>query len=83
MEMTIKSRATGEMFNFFMPYGGGYIRLQSANAPGTLGQQICHNGRLEGSTVSANPKTFRNTCQRWYRQYRRAELNRSRTEYCR
>lgn len=72
MEMTIKSRNTGEIFSFFMPSGGGYIYLQTKDRPGTLGRQICHGGGFMGSTIEAvSEEGFKSACRRWYRAYTR------------
>lgn len=68
--LTIKSRKTGETFEFWMPIDGGYIRLKSE---GTLGQQICMSGRFTGETLVAIPETFKSVCRRWYRAYMRKQ----------
>lgn len=70
MRYTIKNRVLGN-FDFFVPDGGGYVRLESEGKPGTLGAQICDHGCITGSTLSATPETMRDVCRRWYRQYMR------------
>jgi hypothetical protein len=69
MDMTIKSRKLGQEFSFFMPDNGGYVRLESAGHPGTLGKQICYGGNFAGMTVHASPATFKKECHRWYANY--------------
>lgn len=78
MRLTITPRAAGAApLHFFCPDGGGYVRLESPDRPGTLGRQICHGGNLTGSTITANDESdFRAECRRWYRAARRADLNR-------
>lgn len=71
--LTIKSRKTGETFEFWMPISGGYIRLESKGKDGTLGQQICMSGRFTGETLEAIPETFKSVCRRWYRAYMRKQ----------
>lgn len=68
-ELSIKSRKTGETFNFWMPCDGGYIFLESERGGGTLGHQICEGGGFRGDTLSATPDTFEATCRRWYRAH--------------
>lgn len=67
MELNITSRKTGETFSFWMNDNGGYVYLQTAEKPGTLGQQICAGGRTLGSTITAEPESFKAVCRRWYR----------------
>jgi len=64
---TINSRAHGQI-SFFMPNGGGYVRLESSGKPGTLGKQLCAGGDFMGSTISATPETFERACRRWHKQ---------------
>jgi thymidine kinase len=81
MRLTIKSRREIEtisgtekpVFHFWMQDSGGYVRLESNGRPGTLGQQICHGGKLGGNTVYAIPETFEAVCRRWYRNHMRRE----------
>ncbi|UTM60437.1 hypothetical protein L4174_023930 (plasmid) [Photobacterium sp. CCB-ST2H9] len=67
--LIIKSRKTGETFEFWMPSKGGYIRLESEGKEGVLGRQICKGGGFMGSTLEATPETFKNVCRNWYRAY--------------
>lgn len=63
---TIKSRLHGDQ-TFFVPPGGGYVRLERGTAHGTLGQQICYGGDFCGSTVTATPETLEREARRWWR----------------
>ncbi len=66
---TIKSRKLGQELDFYMPDGGGYIRLEDGANTGTLGKQICHGGDFKGSTMTAySEDDFKAQCRRWYRQ---------------
>lgn len=66
---TIKTRTNGDM-TFFVPNGGGYVRLESEGKHGTLGQQICEGGGFYGNTLSANEQSLESVARRWYRAYR-------------
>ncbi len=66
---TIKTRTNGDM-EFFVPDGGGYVRLESDGKPGTLGAQICYGGGFRGNTVTADKSTLEFEARRWYRAYR-------------
>lgn len=68
-QLTLKSRKTGQTFNFWMPLDGGYIRLESEGSSGTLGKQICQGGGFMGNTLSATPETFEKTCRTWYKAH--------------
>lgn len=69
MEMTIKSRKTGEAFTFWMPANGGYVHLSTKDRPGALGDQICKGGKFLGSTISSTEGSFEADCRKWYRDY--------------
>lgn len=69
MEMTIKSRKTGEVFTFWMTASGGYVYLCTKERPGSLGDQICKGGKFMGSTISSTEKSFEADCRKWYRDY--------------
>jgi hypothetical protein len=71
MRTTIKSRKTGETFDFWAPDNGGYVRLESDGREGTLGYQICSGGGFTGSTISCTQDSFKTDCRRWYRSYTR------------
>ncbi|MBW0278613.1 MULTISPECIES: hypothetical protein [Shewanella] len=74
--LSIKSRKTGETFNFWMPLDGGYIRLESQGRSGTLGRQICVGGGFMGNTLSARSEaSFEKQCRSWYRAYMRNQSN--------
>lgn len=66
--LTIKSRKTGDEYNFWMPTEGGFIHLIDDAHPGTSGRQICEGGGFRGDTLRAMPETFERACRRWYRQ---------------
>lgn len=66
---TIKTRTNGDM-EFFVPNGGGYVRLESDGRSGTLGRQICYGGGFMGNTIMADEKTLEAQARRWYRAYR-------------
>lgn len=68
----IRTRTNG-VLKFFVPDSGGYVRLESADHPGTLGRQICEGGRFHGSTVMASSETLEIKARRWYRAFRRAQ----------
>ena len=65
MRLTINSKKLGQL-NFWMPESGGYIRLESDKRRGTLGQQICEGGLMQGNTLSATPESFIKVCHKWY-----------------
>ena len=67
--LIIKSRKTGETFEFWMPIDGGYIHLESEGKSGVLGRQICKGGSFFGSTLRATPETFKSVCRNWYRAH--------------
>lgn len=76
MEIEIKSRH-GKTYTFSRP-GSGYIfcDMGDSAAVGTLGQQICHGGRLSGSTISYRGESleeFAAVCRQWYRAWYRRE----------
>lgn len=48
MNFTIKSRKTGEIFNFYAPDSGGYVHLESQGHSGNSGAQICRGEGLWG-----------------------------------
>ncbi|RZP88974.1 hypothetical protein [Vibrio vulnificus] len=67
--LIIKSRKTGQDFEFWMPHDGGYIRLESEGKEGILGRQICKGGGFMGSALIATPETFKSVCRNWYRAH--------------
>lgn len=69
---TIKTRTNGDM-DFFVPDGGGYVRLESGANHGTLGRQICTGGSFGGNTLMANKQTLEAVARRWYRAYRASQ----------
>lgn len=69
---TIKTRDHGEK-SFFVPDGGGYVRLENGRNTGTLGQQICDGGSFRGYALSATPDTLPLVARKWWRQYLRNE----------
>lgn len=56
---------------FFVPDQGGYVRLERAGRPGTLGDQICYGGDFRGSTITATPETLASEARKWWRARRR------------
>lgn len=66
---TIKTRTNGDM-DFFVPDGGGYVRLESPGRSGTLGRQICSGGGFMGNTLTASAASLESISRGWYRQYR-------------
>jgi hypothetical protein len=71
MKMTIKSKILGKKIEFSRP-GNFYIYVDLNGQPGTLGNQICENGGLMGSTIGYNgddEERFITICRRWYRNY--------------
>lgn len=71
MEIRIKSRKTGEVFNFSRP-GREYIFCDLNGQSGTLGKQICRGGKTTGSTLSYSgddEAEFARICRNWYRAY--------------
>jgi len=73
MRFSINSRVLNETFDFWAPDNGGYVRLEKGHNIGTLGHQICHEGRLSGSTVSCagSQDEFERICRNWYRSHMR------------
>ena len=78
MYLKINSKyADSGAFNFWCPDAGGYVRIITAENPGTLGDQICRGGGFYGSTIAAHTEVgFKRLCRGWladYRRWRRAE----------
>lgn len=74
MNLTIKSRKLNRTFEFWAPPNGGYIRLESDDRPGTLGQQICAGGDFMGNAISCQTEDdFKKECRAWYRAYIRSD----------
>lgn len=67
---TINSRKYGPL-TFFCPDGGGYMRLESAGYPGTLGKQCCKDGSFYGSPILSNPDTLAADAKSWWRSWLR------------
>jgi hypothetical protein len=59
-QFIINSRLHGEQV-FHVCDSGGYVRLN--------GKQICHGGRLLGSTVIANEVTLERISRNWWASY--------------
>lgn len=64
----IKSRKHGEQ-SFFVPDGGGYVRLKRGRNTGTLGTQICYGGFFRGNTITATADELPEVARKWWRQY--------------
>lgn len=74
--LSIKSRKTGEQFDFWMNGDQGYIYLEAEGRRGTLGRQLCAGGGFMGNTLSANSESsFKKHCRSWYRAYMRNQTN--------
>lgn len=74
--LSIKSRKTGETFNFWMNGSNGYIYLDTQGRCGTYGSQICEGGGFRGNTLSASSEaSFEKQCRSWYRAYMRNQSN--------
>mgnify|MGYP003658299310 CR=1 FL=1 len=70
-QLTIKSRLLNREFTFFMPDGGGFIRLEDGRNHGTLGTQICRGGGFKGETLEGSDEyDFKSKCLNWYRQHK-------------
>ena len=63
--LTIKSRKTGEEFNFWIPPNGGYVLLEYPGRPGTLGSQIVF---ASGETLWSSIECFEGKCRKWYQR---------------
>jgi len=76
MEYTIKSRKLKREVTFSRP-GSYYIHVNLNGQPGCLGQQICKNGALSGSTLGILgdnydfelQEAFERVCKAWWKQY--------------
>ena len=75
MRTTINTREFGEL-EFFTGNGTDYVFVDINGRSGTLGNQICDNGGLMGSTISyrgGSPIDFEKICRRWWRAYLRKQ----------
>jgi hypothetical protein len=79
MKFTINSKKLGRTITFSMP-GALYIFVDLNGKPGTLGNQICEGGYLNGSAIvlgredpdgDDDQARFETICRRWYRAYLR------------
>lgn len=79
MELTINSKTMKQPVDFSRP-GSGYIYVDFSgdrSRPGTLGYQICRNGKLIGDTIAYSgddEATFARICRKWFRAYLRREF---------
>jgi hypothetical protein len=70
MELTIKSRKTGETITISRPGSYGYLYVDfDGTKPGTLGYQACTGGELSGNTIACNEDNFQRVARNWYRAY--------------
>ena len=71
MKFSINSKKFGEIT--FWAQLGGYIFVDLNGKPGCLGEQICKNGELMGSTLShwGDEANFEKICRNWWRSYLR------------
>lgn len=79
MRLEIKSRKLGKTVTFSRP-GTYYIFVDLNNQPGCLGQQICDNGELLGSTIGYDGEDqdeFARICRGWWKNH----LRKYRDEY--
>lgn len=65
---TLKSREFGPQ-TFYVPDAGGPVRLEQGRNTGELGRKICEGGRIDGTVLTATPKTLDQVARRWWRQY--------------
>ena len=49
----------------------GYVYLESAGRPGTLGKQICAGGDFSGETLSATVESLEKVARAWHRKHLR------------
>lgn len=69
---TIKTKNHGDK-TFFVPAGGGYVRLEDGRNHGTLGKQICYGGGFHGNTVTASEADLPAVARKWWAQYLKNE----------
>lgn len=73
-DFTINSRKIGREFTFSRP-GDYYIYVDINGQNGTLGNQICDGGALNGNTLGYrgdDQDEFEAICRNWFRAYRDA-----------
>jgi len=71
MHMQIKSRILGRTLTFTRP-GRSYLYVDLNGSEGSLGKQLCRDGRTTGSTITLRGEhqpDFNRLCRRWYTQY--------------
>jgi Asp-tRNA(Asn)/Glu-tRNA(Gln) amidotransferase B subunit len=49
----------------------GYVYLESAGKPGTLGKQICEGGDFSGEALSATVESLEKVAKAWHRKHLR------------
>ena len=47
----------------------GYVYLESAGKPGTLGKQICAGGDFSGETLTATVESLEKVARAWHRKH--------------
>ena len=47
----------------------GYVYLESAGKPGTLGKQICDGGDFSGETLTATVESLPKVARNWHRKH--------------
>ncbi len=74
MNFTIKSRKTGEIFQFLRTREWRLCPPGSPGHSGNTGAQICCGGGFMGSTLScgASEDDLASVARKWYRQFVRA-----------
>lgn len=77
--MKIKTKKHGTI-EFFLATGGYMYRTEVVDRPGTLGLQLCRNGKYTGPTIRATAASFESACRAWHRQ-RLAEIRPYNGEY--
>ena len=60
-----KMRITIGKASYWMPEAGGYVWVEGAGRPGTLGHQACEGS---GSTIRATPESFSDVVRKYHRK---------------
>lgn len=71
MKLKIYCPELGRELTFTRP-GGLYLYVDINRKPGTLGRQMCEDGKFLGSTLSffgESQEYFEELCTEWYREF--------------
>ncbi len=71
MKLKIDCPELGRELTFTRP-GRGYVYVDINRRPGTLGRQICENGKFLGETLVCmgdSQEIFVELCNDWYREF--------------